>query len=330
LWLVQLVVFFVFLRVSLVDASASRLFLLSLTSLLLTVVIVTFIVEKYIFRKIKIVYKIIGDSKDSLRHADISSSSSLEALDAQVKEWTVTTREEISSLKSLENYRKQFLGNVSHEMKTPLFSIQGYLHTLLEGGLYDEKINVKYLNRAAKNVERLQVIIDDLELINQLESDPDNLNFSFFDMKLLTQDVMNDLEIIAKEKEIDLIFKPGADLPYKVYADREKIRQVLINLLNNSLKYGKQSGRTKVSFYDMHNRILVEISDDGLGISEHDCKHIFDRFYRVDKSRSKDIEGTGLGLSIVKHILEVHNQSITVRSTEGLGSTFGFTLDKKK
>lgn len=330
LWIVQLAVFFIFLRISLVETAPIRLLLLSLTSLVLTTLIVTLIVEKYIFRKIKLVYKIISDSKDSMKNADISSSSSFETLDEQVKEWTVTTREEISSLKSLEHYRKEFLGNVSHELKTPLFSIQGYLHTLLEGGIYDEKINIKYLKRAAKNVERLQIIIDDLELINQLESDPDNLNFSYFDIKAITQDVMNDLELIAKEKEIKLIFKPGADLSYKVYADKEKIRQVLINLLNNSIKYGKPSGRTKVSFYDMHDRILIEISDDGIGITEQDSKHIFDRFYRVDKSRSREVEGSGLGLSIVKHILEVHNQSITIRSTEGLGSTFGFTLAKKK
>lgn len=330
LWLVQLAVFFAFLRVPLTEAPPIRLFLLSLTSLLLTVLIVTIIVEKYIFRKIKLVYKIISDSKDSLKNADISSSSSFESLDEQVKEWTVTTRNEISSLKSLENYRKEFLGNVSHELKTPLFSIQGYLHTLLEGGIYDEKINIKYLNRAAKNVERLQMIIDDLELINQLESNPDNLNFEFFGIKTVTEDVMNDLELIAKEKNIRLVFKSGADLSYKVYADKEKIRQVMINLLTNSIKYGKEGGRTKVSFYDMHDRILIEISDDGVGISEEDCKHIFDRFYRVDKSRSQEVKGSGLGLSIVKHILEVHNQSITIRSTEGRGSTFGFTLANKK
>jgi len=295
-----------------------------------TYVMVSFLVERYIFRKIKLIYKIISGSKDSLEDTgEILATTTMEDIDDKVQAWTAQTQDEITSLKSLENYRKRYLGDVSHELKTPLFSISGYLYTLLEGGLYDDKINKNYLNRALQNVERLQAIVEDLEQINQLD-DPSGLNQTYFDLKGLVIDVFQDLELKSKEKNITLGFKPGADREVKVYADKDQIKQVLINLLNNSIKYGKEGGRTKVSFYDMDERMLVEVSDNGLGIDEKDVKHIFDRFYRTDKSRSRQEGGSGLGLSIVKHILEAHNQNITVRSTPGKGSTFGFTLAKKK
>jgi len=209
-----------------------------------------------------------------------------------------------------------------------LFSIQGYLHTLLEGGLYDEAVNEKYIKRALKNTDRLQSIVDDLELISQMETESEPLEHVDFDIKELVGEAFNDLELLATESQILLDFKPGADKGYIVKADKEKIRQVLINLINNSIKYGKEGGRTKVSIYDMEEVVLVEISDDGIGIKEEDVKHVFDRFYRADKSRSQTIKGTGLGLAIVKHILEAHKQKITIRSTYGKGSTFGFTLKK--
>ena len=273
-------------------------------------------------------YKVISDSKDSLKDAPEfnSTKTTLEDVKDTVTEWALSAEEEISSLKSLENYRKKFVGDISHELKTPIFSIQGYLHTLIDGGLYDENINKKYLLRAASNADRLQMIVDDLEMINKLEAESEALDITSFDLKELVLEVFSDLGIIARKKSVSLIFKPGADKAFMVEADREKIRQVLINLINNSIKYGRDGGVTKISFYDMDKVVLTEVSDNGVGIEEEHLKHVFDRFYRADKSRSRNIGGSGLGLAIVKHIIEAHKQKITVRSTPGLGSTFGFTL----
>ena len=194
--------------------------------------------------------------------------------------------------------------------------------------LHDENINVKYLKRSAKNVERLITIVDDLETISRLESGQLVLDLQKFDIKELVSEVFETHEFLARKRNIALIFKEGANQSFMVKADREYIRQVLDNLVVNSLKYGKDNGLTKVSFYDMEKFILVEISDNGLGMEEKHLKHVFDRFYRVDKSRSREVGGSGLGLSIVKHIIEAHNQTINVRSSPGLGSTFGFTLEK--
>ena len=272
----------------------------------------------------------ITDSKDSLKDVkDLDSvNTSLEDVNEKVVEWAEETEKEISSLKSLESYRKKYVGDISHELKTPIFTIQGYLYTLLEGGLYDENINKKYLERAVSNLARLQTIVEDLEMINQLESEAGLLEYTKFNIKELVEEVFRDLEMQAEEKKIKLLFKPGANQGFTVYADRNKMHQVFINLIKNSIKYGNEEGRTKVSFYDMDERILVEVSDDGIGVKEEDMKHLFDRFYRADKSRSRQVGGSGLGLAIVKHIMEAHKQKITVRSTPGLGSTFGITIQK--
>lgn len=306
------------------------LVLLSIISFVLTYLLIRFHVEKFIFRKIKLIYKVISSTKDSLKGTTLAGGyTTLEDVNDKAVEWAMNTEKEISTLKSLENYRKQYLGDVSHELKTPLFSIQGYLMTLLEGGIYDEKINLKYLKKASENVDRLQAIVEDLEMINMLESDDEGLDQSIFDLKMLTDNVFSDLVFQAREKNISLVYKPGADQSFKVMADRGKIRQVLINLISNSIKYGKEDGKTKISFYDMETRILVEVSDNGIGIAEKDIKHVYDRFYRADKSRSRDVGGSGLGLAIVKHIIEAHSQTLSLRSTDGKGSTFGFTLEKK-
>lgn len=301
----------------------------ALGSIIVTYYTVRYLGEKYIFRKIKLIYKVIGRSKNSLKNQELeSSTTTLEDVNDQAVAWALSTEKEISSLKSLETYRKQYLGDVSHELKTPLFSIQGYLLTLLEGGLYDENINKKYLKRAADNVDRLQTIVEDLEMINSLESEIDTLEQNVFNIRELAEQVFGDLKFQAAQKNIELKFKPGADRSFNVKADKGKIRQVLSNLVSNSIKYGVTDGLTKVSFYDMEERVLVEVSDNGIGISEDDVKHVYDRFYRADKSRSRDVGGSGLGLAIVKHIIEAHNQTLSLRSTDGKGSTFGFTLAK--
>jgi two-component system phosphate regulon sensor histidine kinase PhoR len=198
----------------------------------------------------------------------------------------------------------------------------------LDGAIHDNAVNVRYLQRAALNIERLLSIVEDLDTITKLESGELILEIQEFDLKTLVKEVFADLEIKGLDKNITMRFKDGADKPFRVNGDREYIRQVITNLMVNSLNYGKEGGLTKVSMYDMDKQVLVEISDNGIGIEEKHLKHLFDRFYRVDKSRSRIHGGSGLGLSIVKHILEAHGQSINVRSTQGAGSTFGFTLDK--
>ncbi len=296
-----------------------------------TYLIIMYFVRRFIYRRIKLIYKNIHRFKrakgDKLALTDINERI-IDDVEKEVSEWVENQENEIQYLKSLEEYRRDYLGNVSHELKTPIFNIQGYIHTLLDGGLYDENINQNYLQRAAKNTERLQVIVEDLDTISKLESGKLMLEKGVFDIRELAQSAMEELEIMANDNHIDLIFKEGADRHYLVNADIESIRQVFVNLITNSIKYGKKNGVTKVSFYDMDRHILVEIADNGIGIKEEDIPHVFDRFYRVDKSRSRIAGGSGLGLSIVKHIIEAHQQTINVRSTPDLGSTFGFTLEK--
>lgn len=288
------------------------------------------LVDYFIFRRIKVIYKYIHEVKSDpeSKKDRIISQDALDVAEANVIAWAKEKEKEVNTLRSLETYRRQFLGNISHELKTPIFNIQGYLHTLLEGGLEDPAVNTKFLDRAAKNVERLETIVSDLETIAQLESDQMALEIEPFEIKALTREVFEDHEQLAIARRIKLQFKSGADHEFLVMADRDRIRQVFNNLITNSLKYGKEGGVTKVSFYDMDSRVLVEVSDDGIGIDEKHLKHLFDRFYRVDVSRSRALGGSGLGLSIVKHILEAHKQSINVRSAPGLGTTFSFTLLK--
>lgn len=295
--------------------------------LLLNFFIVRYFLEEFVFRKIKIIFKLIFESKKDKKIPDLSGVS-LEDVNSKVVEWAEDTRKEIATLKSLEEYRKSFVGNISHELKTPIFSIQAYLHTLLEGGLKDDTINMEYLQRAANNTLRLQNIVEDLDVISRLESGKAELEMRRFDIRELVTEIMEDLRPMARAKKIKLQIKESASQAFIVIADREAIRQVINNLLVNSIKYGKDGGNTRVSFYDMDSNVLTEVSDNGIGIDEKHIKHVFDRFYRVDSSRSRKMGGSGLGLSIVKHIIEAHDQTINVRSTPDLGSTFGFTLKK--
>ncbi len=295
---------------------------------------ILFFLNKFIYRRIKLIYKIIHDkkvslSKDKIPGKDIAEGA-LNDVSMEVNQWVKDQQTTIENLQTLESYRRDFLGNVSHELKTPIFNIQGYVHTLLDGAIEDKQLSYKYLDRAARNIERLQTIVQDLESISKLELGELVLEMSKFDIKQLAEEVFEELELLAEDKKIRLTFKDGASIGYSVLADREYIRQVLVNLVNNSIKYGKEGGVVKVSFYNMENYILVEVADNGTGIEKHDLIRIFDRFYRVDKSRSRMAGGSGLGLSIVKHIIEAHNQSINVRSTPGEGSTFNFTLKKSK
>ena len=249
-------------------------------------------------------------------------------MNQQVVKWAEDKKEEIEELKKLEEYRREFLGNVSHELKTPIFNIQGYVLTLLDGGLDDPEINREYLLRTEKSINRMINIVEDLESISKLESGELKLMPERFDIILLVKEVFEFLERVAKKNQIKLAFDKNYDKPAIVNADKEKIRQVLINLVDNSLKYGNKGGLSKVSLFDMDENILIEVTDDGIGVTQHDIPRLFERFYRTDKGRSREQGGTGLGLSIVKHIIEAHRQTINVRSTIGIGTTFAFTLKK--
>ncbi|MFM7176957.1 MAG: sensor histidine kinase [Bacteroidota bacterium] len=245
-------------------------------------------------------------------------------------DWEKEKRQEIDRLKEMEVFRKEFLGNVSHELKTPIFTIQGYIHTLLDGGIEDMDVNILYLQRASKGIERLISIVDDLEVISRLEGGELMLEPRTFEVAELASEVIESLEFKAKEKYISLLLRDPEKSRHYVIGDKDLIRQVLVNLLVNSIKYGKEHGITWIEVSDQGEFVTVSVSDDGIGIEGHHLPRLFERFYRVDKSRSRDQGGTGLGLAIVKHILEAHGERITVESNLGKGTTFRFTLKKSK
>lgn len=238
-------------------------------------------------------------------------------------------RKEQEKFKQLDSYRKEYLGNVSHELKTPLFNVQGYIATLLDGAYEDTNILIEYLTKADKNIERMRNIIDDLETISQLESGVMILDYEVFDIAILINEVYEQMELSAQNKSIKLKLNKKQDEYYLVNADKFRIRQVLLNLVSNSIKYGKQGGTTTTTLEKQDEKIIIHISDDGIGIEEKHLPRIFERFYRVDKGRSREQGGTGLGLAIVKHIIEAHKQTISVKSTPNKGTTFTFSLESK-
>lgn len=287
--------------------------------------------HRYIYRKINLIYKTIYNMKSPTTKAVVSidmNKHMIDQVEQEVVTWAQNWTEEISTLKSMEEYRREFIGNISHELKTPIFNIQGYLHTLLDGGMDDPDINYKYLTRAANNAERMANIVSDLGYISKFEAQKLQLHLVDFNIVQLVRDVLDDSELTARELGIQLDLKNPNQKPLYVTADIESIRRVLVNLISNSIKYGKESGQTLVNFYDLDTNILIEISDDGKGIGQEHLPRLFERFYRVDKGRARAEGGTGLGLAIVKHILEAHGQTITARSRLNVGSTFSFTLQK--
>lgn len=307
-------------------ASGTEYFLLSLVLFFwFSVVLIYQVLKLYIDSKISVIYKNIYTHKGVTRFVDVD----IDSVEKEVEDWAIQKENEILQMKASETYRREFIGNVSHELKTPIFNIQGYILTLLDGGLYDEEVNMKYLKRTSKSVDRMINIVDDLEVITRLETEETQLEFGEFNIVELAKDVLDQLELKANESKIELSIQKEI-LTEFVVGDIDKIQQVFANLMSNSIKYGKEGGRTEVRFFDMNENILIEIADDGIGISEIDLPRLFERFYRVDKNRSRKIGGTGLGLAIVKHIIEAHNQTINVRSTIDVGSTFSFILKKAK
>jgi two-component system, OmpR family, phosphate regulon sensor histidine kinase PhoR len=290
------------------------------------------VMRNYLTEKFKLIYKTIQNlklTKEEKRNKSLDMSGDvLTNVEKEVQDWAESKRSEIEQLRKLESYRREFLGNVTHELRTPLFNIQGYISSLNSGGLNDPEVNRNFLEKAESNIERMIDMIEELEVISRLESGEMQLDESHFDLFSLCKEVYQHLEDMAKMKQISLIFGADTNLGLFVYADREKIRQVLVNLVTNSIKYGVDNGRTKISIYDMVENYLVEVSDNGIGVEEKHLPRLFERFYRVDRSRTRAEGGTGLGLAIVKHIVEAHEQTVNVRSTQGLGSTFSFTVKK--
>ena len=293
-----------------------------------------YLIEKYIYSKIKLIYKLIHNLKlgRDLRDAlgEHVSADPINDVEHEVKEWAIQKKTEIDELRTQEKFRRDFLSNISHEFKTPLFAIQGYIEAIQDDDFEDLDMAKDFMQKAARNVDRLSYLIKDLDEISKLETGEMAINYTKFKINDLIKEVFESMERKAQQHNIKLIFKQKYDEAIVVNADREKIIQVLINLIDNSFKYGKEGGSTSVSLFELHEQVLVEITDDGIGIEEKNLPRLFERFFRTDTSRSRQIGGSGLGLAIVKHIIEAHQQTINVRSTEGLGSTFGFTLQKAK
>ncbi len=295
--------------------------------------IIQFAIHRFILEKIRPIYKIIDfvprkQKEEKLKFAP--GFVELADVEQDVENWAQNQRQEIERLKELERYRKDFVGNVSHELKTPIFNIQGYILTLLEGGLEDPTINKLYLTRTEKSIDRMISIVEDLESINKLETGELKPQFSVFDIVKIVEEVIEMEQRLSKERKIWLTITDKPDKPLMVKADRKRIIEVVTNLVVNAIKYGKKNGFVKVGFFDFNDKIMVEVSDNGIGIDKKDLPRVFERFYRVDKSRSREQGGTGLGLSIVKHIIEAHNQTINVQSVLNEGTTFTFTLEKAK
>ena len=301
-------------------------------SFLCSFLVFYYLLEKYIYNKIKLIYKLIHnlklgkDLKDAL--GEYVSSDPINDVEQEVKEWAGAKKREIDLLKKQEQFRREFLSNVSHEFKTPLFAIQGYIETLQDCIVDDPDMAVKFLKKAENNVERLSYLINDLDAISKLETGEAPIHYQKFDFVTLAKEVMENLEDRAKAKHIKLFFKDKYTAVTIVNADREKIRQVLINLIVNSIKYGIEHGETAIKIFELHDQFLIEVTDNGIGIEEKHLLRLFERFYRIDTHRAREVGGTGLGLAIVKHILEAHQQTISVRSTPGIGTTFAFTLQK--
>jgi two-component system phosphate regulon sensor histidine kinase PhoR len=305
----------------------------SISISLLTYFFSRYIIDEFINRKIKLIYKFIYQTKASKREEfyqnKVLPQKNLDEVGEEVLQWADQRKAEMEVLEKNEAFRKEFLQNLSHEFKTPAFAIQGYLETLISGAMDTPEVSKKFLNNAYHNTERLINLISDLDEITRLESGKQQMHLQQFVIQDLVTDVFDALMIKTESKNIKCRIKKGCEQPITVYADKEKIRQVITNLVDNAIKYGNQDGHVEASIYKTDNlSVLFEISDDGIGIAEEHLPRIFERFYRTDYGRSRNIGGTGLGLAICKHIIEAHGQIIHVRSTPGVGTTFGFTLSR--
>ena len=303
--LILLVIYFIYGVPSIIALVATPI-LISLT---------TWLFARWAFRQESVT---LTHHKDSEQHQTVGANKLIGKESIQV----------VKKIRGIENYRKEFMGNVYHELKTPIFNLQGYISILVDGGLKDESINKLYLERSVKNINRMISIVEDLESISRIETEKVSLKLERFDIRRTVEEVYEANEMRAENNDVKLMFAMSKEVPVYVMADKKKIYQVLNNLVVNSINYGSDNGKVKINFVPDGKIVTIEVKDNGLGISSDDLPRIFERFYRVDKSRSRDSGGTGLGLAIVKHIIEAHTQTITVKSTPGRGTTFSFSLNK--
>ena len=326
--------FVLFLAMVVFNVATKSLWLFGLTFILViylfSFLVLQYRVERFIYRRVKKIYDDVSLLESStLINQPITTD--METLSREVKKFATDKKLEIEMLQIREEYRREFLGNISHELKTPLFTVQGYISTLLDGAMEDKNIRKKYLKRADKGVERLIYIVEDLDMITKLESGDLNLEITEFDIVELIRNVFDLLEMKADKKKINLVFENDHIRPIYVKADKDRLQQVIENLIVNSIKYGKKEGTTEVAVVNLtKDKVLVRISDDGEGIEKQNIPRLFERFYRVNKSGSREEGGSGLGLAIVKHIIEAHKEKIYVESEFGIGSEFSFTIEKAK
>lgn len=322
---------FIFIIAGILFDNWKNTLVLTASSLVICFVITLIAIETYIARRISLVYKLISNLKISkgLKEAlgNSISDDPLTQIEEEVSQWANTKAQEIDTLQKIADYRKEFLGNLSHELKTPLFNIQGYVHSLIHGAMEEKELAASFLLKAEKNIDRLCALVADVDVMAKLDTGEMPLNQSYFDIVALAKEIAYTLDENAKARHIKFNFTTGDRI--MVEADKEKIAQVVTNLLDNSIKYGKKNGTTTIKFYDMDAQVLIEITDDGIGIAEQHLPRLFERFYRVDKSRKSE-SGTGIGLAIVKHIINAHKQTINVRSTINVGTTFAFTLNTSR
>jgi two-component system, OmpR family, phosphate regulon sensor histidine kinase PhoR len=300
------------------------------TGFIISYYVIAYFIEKFLYRKVKIIYKTIhsfqsqSDRKPTIRMGE----DVLGEVNKEVADWANEKIKEIKELTATDDFRREFIGNLAHELKTPIFNISGFIDTLLESDLDDPELSRKFLQKAMNNCDRMSDLVKDLDQITRYESGNMPLELTRFDVVELARKTIDSLDHLAREKNISLRIKNPNERSIFVEADKGRVSQVFTNLLVNSISYGKVNGETTIRFYDMSDNILIEVVDDGIGIAKTHLPRIFERFYRVDKSRSRNEGGSGLGLAICKHIIESHNQTISVRSTEEIGSTFAFTLKK--
>lgn len=306
-----------------IDIPPLSILLFSVLLFLFSFLLIKLSIQGFIKNKIQPIFKTIYEGEKLTNETDYT----LDEIKKDAIEINAKKNLNISNLEKQINFRKELIGNISHELKTPLFSIQGYVDTLIDGGLEDENINLAYLKKASKNIERLSSIVGDMDLISKIESNALKLNETKFSISELIEESIEDLELLADKSDIKIILENN-NKNATVFADKERIKEVLINLISNSLKYGKDKGETKISIFDLENKILIRIVDNGIGIKKEQLPRIFERFYRIDYNRSREQGGSGLGLAIVKHLIEAHKQKIIVKSEFGKGSIFEFTLKK--
>lgn len=307
--------------------------LLTLLIFALSYLSINYSINRFIYSKIKLIYRSIGmmrsPKKENKIRKKTKSDDVLDIVNQVVIEWGKEQKEEIETLRKGADYRREFIGNLSHELKTPIFNIQGYISTLLDGGLEDDNINRKFLTKTEKSINRMIALVEDLEYISRLEAGELKLVPEKFDLNQLSKEVIDFMELKAAKNNAEISINVAPSKNINVKADKKRIRQVLINLIDNAIKYTeKNNSRVSISFYDFHDNYLVEVKDNGVGIQEENLMRVFERFYRTDTGRSRDTGGSGLGLAIVKHIIEAHRQTISVRSSQVDGTTFSFTLAK--